>query len=90
MTSVTFTVPDEVRDLLARDGDIAAAAREAMLVELYRRGVLSHGSLASALGISRDQTDGVLKRHAVIEDLPTLAELRAEIDEARRQHGGAA
>ncbi len=90
MTSVTFTVPDEVRDLLARDGDVAAAAREAMLVELYRRGTLSHGSLARALDVSRDETDGVLKKHGVTEDMPTLSELRAEFEDARRRHGGAA
>lgn len=86
MTSVTFTVPDEIRDLLARDGDVAVAAREAMLVELYRRGTISHGTLARALNLSRDQTDAILKRHGVTEDLPTLAELRAECDDARRRH----
>jgi hypothetical protein len=42
-----------------------AAGKEAMLVEIYRQGKISHGDLAVSLGLSRCEIDGVLKRHEV-------------------------
>ncbi len=80
MTTVSFDLPDEVEKQLRQVlGDLDAAAKEAALVELYRQGQLSHGQLAVALGISRYETDGVLKRHNVTEDLVTREELDEQV-----------
>jgi predicted HTH domain antitoxin len=78
--TVTFSIPQNVERLLAEDGqDLNLAAKEAALVELYRREKISHGELAQALGLSRYETDGVLRKHGVIEDLITREELQAQI-----------
>lgn len=81
MTTVSFQLPDHIeRQLRQKLGDLDVAAKEAALVELYRQGQLSHGKLAESLGISRYETDAVLKRHNVTEDLLT----REEFDQQAR------
>lgn len=68
--TISFEVPEEIERLLAEQGgDANRAAKEAALVELYRAERLSHSELASALGISRYEADGVLRRHGVFLDL---------------------
>ena len=75
MTTVSFQLPDNIEQQLRLAlGDVNAAAKEAALVELYRQGQLSHGRLAESLGISRYETDAVLKQHNVTEDLVTREE----------------
>lgn len=82
--TVTFTLPDAVeRELRVQFSDLGAAAKEAALVELYRLNILSHGQLAESLGISRDETNAVLKRHKVLEDLPTVEEFDAQMARTR-------
>lgn len=67
---VSFEVPSPVDSVLAAGGrDPSAAAKEATIVELYRQGKLSRVQLSQSLGISRFETDDLLKRHNVIEDL---------------------
>jgi predicted HTH domain antitoxin len=66
------------------DGDLAAAGKEAMLIELYREGRISHGELAEALGLSRNQVDDVLRRRRVTEDLLTSTELAEQVAGLRR------
>ena len=41
---------------------------------LYRRGMLSHHKLATALGLGRLELEHVLKEHHVTEDLITVEE----------------
>src|SRR5436309_9927996 len=63
MGTVSFQLPADVEQQLRRElGDLNAVAKEAALVELYRHGQLSHGKLAESLGLSRYETDAVLKR----------------------------
>ena len=88
MPSISFQLPDDVEQQLRRElGDVAAAAKEAPLVELYRQGRLSHGKLAECLGISRYETDAVLKRHNVSEDLLTREEFDEQLSELRKSLG---
>jgi len=83
--SIAFSLPAAVEDdLRAQLGNLDEAAKEAALVELYRQGTLSHGQLAESLGISRDETNAVLKRHHVTEDLPTIEEFDEQTDQLRR------
>ena len=66
------------------DGDLATAGKEAILVELYREGRISHGELADSLDLSRNQVDDVLRRRKVTEDLLTSKELADQVAGLRR------
>jgi predicted HTH domain antitoxin len=82
--AVTIQLPADVeRRLRAESPDLDSEAKEAMLVELYRQEKLGRYELSQALGISRLETDAVLKRHNVTEDLPTLEELEEDLRQAR-------
>ena len=68
--AIKIELPDAIEDKLRADfGNLAVAGKEAMLVELYRQDKISHGELAESLGLSRYETDDVLRRHNVTEDL---------------------
>jgi hypothetical protein len=76
--SITFEIPPEIEDELRSTGaDLNGDAREVCLVELYRRHKISQHQLALALGLSRVEADGVLKRREVWLEL-TSEELAAQ------------
>ena len=78
--AVIVELPSDVEQRLRADTpDLESEAKEAMLVELYRQDKLSHYELSLALGLDRFETDGVLKKHNVTEDLPTLEELEEDL-----------
>jgi len=73
--AVTFELPIDIEQALRRDvGDLDQAAKEAALVELYRQDKLTQYELSVALGSSRLETEALLKKHNVTEDLPTVDE----------------
>jgi predicted HTH domain antitoxin len=85
--AVSFQLPPDLEHDLRSDlRDLDAEAKEALLVSLYRRGKLSHLALSKALGLDRFETEDVLRKHNVTEDLggvedylsdaATLAKLR--------------
>jgi predicted HTH domain antitoxin len=83
--AIRIELPSAIEEKLrAEIGDLAVAGKEAMLVELYRQGKISHGELAESLGLSRYETDGVLKRHNVTEDLLASDELGEQVAGLRR------
>lgn len=54
MTSINLTLEDDITALLhATNQPIHQAAREFIILELYRRGALSSGKAAKLLGMSR-------------------------------------
>src|SRR5208283_27674 len=64
--TISFEIPPEIAHEPRADGaDLGREAKEAFLVELYRRDRIAHHQLAEALGLDRYETDGVLKRHKV-------------------------
>jgi hypothetical protein len=70
--AVTFELPFEIEQNLRKElGDLDGAAKEALLVDLHRRGRLTHHQLSGALGLSRLETDAVLHRHGIFYDLST-------------------
>jgi hypothetical protein len=72
---VSFQLPQELERNLQTDScDFSAEAKEAFLVALYRRGRLSHLALSQALGLGRLETEEVLRKHNVTEDLGTVEE----------------
>lgn len=77
---ITFDIPQDLEKNLAQQlGDLNQAAKEAALVELYRQGRISRPELSRALDLSRYETDGLLKRHCVTEDLITIEELDEQL-----------
>lgn len=81
--SVTVQLPADVEQrLCAACPNLDAEAKEAMLVELYRQEILSRSELSQALGFARFETDGVLKKHNVTEDLPSNEELEEDLRKA--------
>jgi predicted HTH domain antitoxin len=69
--------------LRAEGADLDAFAKEAMLAELYQQERLTHYELSQALGLSRFETDGVLKKHRITVDLPTAEELEEDFRKLR-------
>jgi predicted HTH domain antitoxin len=71
--SVTFQLPSDLEQNLRHDlKDLEGEAKEAFLVALYRQGKLSHLALSQALSLDRFETEDLLHKHNVTEDLGTL------------------
>ena len=86
--SISFQLPEAIElHLRAQVGDLNAAAKEAALVEIYRQRKLSQHQLATALGVTRFETDAILKRCGVTEDLVTAEELAEQIATLRAALG---
>ena len=81
--AVTFQLPSDLEQNLRHDlKDLDAEAKEALLVTLFRQRKISHFSLAQALGLDRFQTEEILHRHNVTEDLGTVDDVLAEVSAA--------
>ena len=82
--AISFTLPPEIEQQLREEfGDLNAAAKDAALVELYRHQRLTNHQLAKALGLDRFETEAVLKRHNVTEDLITPGEYSEQLTQLR-------
>jgi predicted HTH domain antitoxin len=76
--TIHFEIPHDIEQELGGNGaDLNGEAREAFLIELYRQDRITHHQLAEALGLSRLETQGVLKRHKVSSGV-TVEEMRAQ------------
>lgn len=53
MSEVRVDLPPEVLELLRELGEPPAAAKECLVLELYRRGLISSGKAAELLGMNR-------------------------------------
>lgn len=82
--TVSFSIPPSIESLLSEHGqDPNLIAKQAALIELYRQAKLTRVQLSSALGLSRFETDALLKRHNVTEDLESLDDYQADLDAVR-------
>jgi Uncharacterised protein family (UPF0175) len=87
--SVKFDLPEAIEVQLRHDmTNLDEVAKEAALVELYRQEKLTHHQLATALGLGRLETEELLKRHNVTEDLVAADELAAQLATLRRLVNG--
>ncbi len=78
--AVSFQLSNDLEQNLRHDlKDLDAEAKEALLVALYRQGKLSYHALSLALGLDRFETEDVLHKHNVTEDLGTVEEHIAEV-----------
>ena len=62
---------------------LSEEVKEAYVLELFRRGKLSHYELSRILGLDRFETDAYLKRHNVFEGSLTLEDLEADFQTLR-------
>lgn len=86
--SISFELPIDLEQHLRQEmADLDLVAKEAALVELYRRENITHHELATALGLDRFETEELLKRHNVVEDLITLAEFEEQLEVVRKLTG---
>ncbi len=82
--NISFEIPYDIGQELSTNGaDLSGEAREAFLVELYSQDRITHHQLTEALGLSRLETEGVLKRHRVSSGI-TAEEMRAQASALRK------
>ncbi len=74
--AVTIHLPADVEQRLrAQTPDLETELKEAVALDLFRRGKLSHYELSKMLGLDRFETDAYLKRHNVVEGSLTMQDL---------------
>lgn len=77
---VSVPVPPEVEQRIAAEAPrLSTVAREAVAIDLFRRGLLSHAQLGQALGLDRFETDAFLKRLSVAEFGPRHDQIDGEV-----------
>lgn len=82
--TLTIQLPDELVSQLSEPGrDLQRAALEALAVEEYRARRMTHAQLGELLGLSRWETDGLLKEHRAWIDY-TVEDFRSEADGVRK------
>jgi predicted HTH domain antitoxin len=85
--AITFQLEDALESQLRRDlGNLDEAAKEALLIEAYRRGKLSIGRLARTLGIGVLQADEWLAKHGIALNY-TIADFDDDKDTLRNLKG---
>jgi predicted HTH domain antitoxin len=75
--------------LRAEFPDLDRQSTEAVALELFRSGKLSHYELSAVLGMDRFETDAFLKRHNVFEGSLTITDLEEQADTLDRVFGPA-
>jgi len=81
---VTIQIPDDLARRLEAEGNLSRRALEALAIDEFRLGRLTHGELRRLLGFgTRDALDGFLKAHGV-HSLYSLDDLERERDDLRR------
>ncbi len=74
--AVTIQLPAGVEQRLrAQTPDLDAEVKEAVALDLFRRGKLSHYELSKFLGFDRFEAEAYLKRHNVVEGSLTMQDL---------------
>ncbi len=86
--ALTIQLPAEIEQNLRNAvGNLDEVGKEAMLVELYRQERLNHYELSQALGLNRFETEDLLHKHNVTEDLPNLQDLETDRETLTRLLG---
>lgn len=77
---ITVELPDDV----ARHPDPGREALEALAVEGYRSGALSHHQAAQLLGLTRFEFDGFLKARNIYDHAYGIADLDRDMEDLRK------
>ena len=76
---VNFEIPQDVAARLrSASTDLNRLAKESLLVDSFRRGLVTHAQLAQALGLDRFETDELLQRHRVYDQGLTMEDLESD------------
>ena len=82
--TISFELSQEVdQQIRSGGGDLNRDAKEVYLMEQYRQAKLSHRQLQEALGLSFQETEELLKRRGLGQDMD-LEEFEAERDFLRK------
>ena len=85
--TVRLELPPEIEQRLRKENpDISKEVQEAFVLELFRRGKISHCELSHVLGLDRIETDSYLKRHGAFEGSLTNEDLEADYQTLRQLH----
>jgi predicted HTH domain antitoxin len=84
MSELRFEAPPELVTVLQELGDPDVAAKECVVLELYRRGVLSSGKAAELLGMERLEFIRYSGRLGIPYFQLSADELRQELHQLRK------
>ncbi len=74
--TVRLELPPDIEQRLRKENpDFSKEVQEVFVLELFRRGKISHHELSCALGLDRIETDAYLKQHGVFEGSLTIKDL---------------
>jgi len=83
--AVKFDLPIDLEISLRQEiENLDELAKEAAMVELYRQEKLSQHELGIALGLTRLETEAMLKKHNVTEDFLTSEEYETALSRLRK------
>lgn len=77
---ITIDLPDDV----VLRADPGRAVLEALAIEGYRTGALTHHQASQLLGVSRLEFDGLLKAHNVLEQAYDVDDLEQDVETLAR------
>ncbi len=77
---IAVHLPDDI----ATHADPGREALEALVIEGYRSGALSHFQSSQLLGLSRFELDGFLKARDILENAYDIADLERDLEDLRR------
>ena len=87
MTHIDIELPEDIASRLGEPDDLSRVALEALAVQEYRSGKLTHAEVQKILGLtSRWETDSFLKRVGAYLDY-TEAHLEHDLTVSRRLSG---
>ncbi len=83
--AVIVELPADIEERLRSSSrDLETEGKEAMLIELYRQDKVTRYDLSLALDLNRFEVDGLLNKHGVTEDLPSLEEFEQDYQLLKR------
>jgi len=77
---ITVELPDDV----AQHPDPGREALEALAIEGYRSGALSHHQAGQLLGLSRFELDGFLKARKIYDHAYDVEDLNRDLEDLRK------
>jgi predicted HTH domain antitoxin len=77
--AVTFDLPADIeKELRQKVSNLEGQAKEALAIQCFRQGALTHLELSKILGLDRFETDALLSRHGVTEGTLTSEDLESD------------
>jgi predicted HTH domain antitoxin len=87
VTRVQIEVPDEVLKLLGSEQKVQEEAKEALVLDLVRKGVISRSKAAELLGVSLWDLPQVLSRYEIPWFYYAKQDVEADLELLRRRRG---